>query len=46
MRSADAPVRARLVIGWGIFFLFAFVGLWFFVLHGGSVPSLFEAGVP
>jgi hypothetical protein len=45
-RSADAPLRARLVIGWGLFFAFALIGLWFFVRHGGSVPVLLQAVRP
>lgn len=45
-RSADAPLRARLVIGWGLFFAFALVGLWLFVRHGGSVPVLLEVVRP
>jgi hypothetical protein len=34
------------VIGWGLFMLFAVVGLWFFVQHGGSVPALLEVAAP
>lgn len=45
-RTADAPLKPRLVIGWGVFFAFALAGLWFFVRHGTSVPALLGLGQP
>jgi hypothetical protein len=41
-RSADAPIRFRLAIGWGAFFLFVLAGLWFYARLGGTVPALLE----
>lgn len=41
-RSADAPIRLPLVVGWGVFFLFVLAGLWFYVRLGGAVPVLLE----
>ena len=40
--TSDAPVRVRLVMGWGLFFLFVMIGLWFFLTKGGAVPSLVD----
>jgi hypothetical protein len=44
-RSADAPIRLRLLIGWGAFFLFVLVGLWFYVRLGDSAPALLEVSL-
>lgn len=45
-RPADAPLRLRLVLGWGAFFLFALVGLWLYARHGGSVPVMLDVARP
>jgi hypothetical protein len=38
--SADAPLRLRLVIGWGAFFLFVVAGIVFAWTLGRAVPAL------
>ena len=38
--TPDAPIRLRLVIGWGLFFLFVLAGLGLLWRHGASVVPL------
>ena len=39
---SDAPLRARLVLGWGLFFAFVIGGIVLAWTHGRSVPFALE----
>lgn len=41
-RSADAPLRPRLVLGWSLFFVAVVVGLGAALWLGPSVPVLLD----
>ncbi len=40
--NSDAPVRLRLVVGWGAFFAFVIVGIGLVLVRGRSVPVLLD----
>jgi hypothetical protein len=41
--TGDAPLRARLVLGWGLFFALVIVGIGLVLMRGRSVPVLLDA---
>ncbi len=40
--TADAPIRRRLVVVWGLFFAFVAVGVGLFLWQGDSLPVLLD----
>ncbi len=40
--TADAPIKVRLVVAWGLFFLFVLAGIWLLWRDGASVPPLLD----
>lgn len=40
--NSDAPVRLRLVVGWGAFFVFVVVGIGLVLVRGRAVPVLLD----
>ncbi len=45
-RTADAPLRPRLVLGWSLFFVAVVVGLVAAIWFGPSVPVLLDVLSP
>lgn len=45
-QTADVPLRPRLVLGWGLFFVFFFAGLGAALWVGRAVPVLLDVMAP